>query len=234
MTNADECTKTNADECTMVDQVGWEPVRHILPERVCHSQPVCVYRRVALAGRVIDQVTKAAIAGAVVEIVELREKTTSRADGSFFFVGVPDGTYQLEASAPHLGTRYGQFSKSELHVPCKWVGDVVLPPTRISGTVTFENGTTLHKARRTAVGAGTTPRDSISNRVVRAKVRLRGDTRVVLTDTEGYYELTHLVASEPTVEVSAAGFKTGCVSLEKLNAGEDRRVNVKLQKTGKE
>ena len=86
----------------MVGIAGWEPV----------SQPECSRRRVALAGRVIDQRSQAPIAGATVEIRQAvksgkgtrtsgaaLDRTLSHSDGLFYFLDLRSGTsYALVAS----------------------------------------------------------------------------------------------------------------------------------------
>jgi hypothetical protein len=188
----------------MLGKAGW----------TAESQPEGVRRRVVLAGRVRDAVTHAPIAGAVVEISGRAERTVSRADGLFFFMG-PVGhatNVVLRVHAPRLGTRYGTVEQSMPLMttpPDKWEdwGDVALEPTRISGTVTDPQGTPI----------------------VGAQVRLCGDPQTVLTNEHGVYTLMPLVASTPTVEIAATRFVSMRTALATpLRAGEARIVNVTL------
>jgi len=183
---------------------GWTPV----------GQPVSTRRRVVLAGRVRDAVTNAPIAGAVVETVGGTARTSSRADGLFWFFGplADAATVTLRVSAPHLGTRYGSVERSvplAATLPATWetAGDVALPPTRLAGTVTDPQG----KA------------------IVGAQVRLCGDTQGVLTNAQGAYMLMPRVVSQPTVEVSAPQFTSTRTALAApLRVGEATIVNVTL------
>jgi hypothetical protein len=59
-------------------------------------------------------------------------------------------------------------------------------------------------------------------------VRLLGDYRVVRTDAQGGYALTNLVASSPTVEVSADQFVSFRQEVS-LQAGENLNVDVVLE-----
>ena len=87
--------------------------------------------QVAIAGRVREGKTQQAIAGAMVEIIEMPEKLKAilslkalqygsqwqkmsdrldrkitASDGSFYFVDLPTGDYQLEVSFKAMGTNY--------------------------------------------------------------------------------------------------------------------------------
>jgi hypothetical protein len=143
--------------------------------------------------------------------------TYSQADGIYRFVDLPPGPYKLRVTAPEMGTRYGECPAGPVNVqkgpdddpPFAAVqADADLPPTRIWGKVT---------------AAGTT--DPIPG----ARVRLLGDTTIVKTDKDGSYALTRLVASKPTIEVTAAGFKKATRKIE-LAAGQDRQDDFALDK----
>ena len=85
--------------------------------------------------------------------------------------------------------------------------DVALSPTRIHGQVT---------------------RGDSGDAVVGARVRLVGDYRVVRTDARGGDALTDLVASSPTLEVSAVQFKSVRQEVS-LQAGQNLNVDVVLE-----
>jgi hypothetical protein len=194
---------------------------------------------VSIAGRVTDSVTGTAIARARVEILkgppafetkrrilandagwehkeERLDRTFSQVDGIYVLVNLPPGLYRLRVTAPPPTSRYASQEIGSVRV---WAtrddegrikldpADVALPPTRIHGQVT-------HAATGEPID--------------RAKVRLRGDTNVVRTDAQGGYALANLVASSPTLEVSAPGFKTASQKVS-LEAGQDQNVDVVLQ-----
>jgi hypothetical protein len=82
---------------------------------------------------------------------------------------------------------------------------IALQPTRIRGRVTRNGG----------------------QPVVGVKVRLRGDTDIVLTDDDGRYVLAAIVAGKPTIEVTAKTFRPFSQALS-LAAGQERIVDVVL------
>jgi iron complex outermembrane recepter protein len=63
----------------------------------------------AVSGRLLDSVTGLPIAGATVQIDELRRQTTSSDDGTFRFEGVPPGSY-------HLSVRFTGYSSRRTEV----------------------------------------------------------------------------------------------------------------------
>jgi hypothetical protein len=169
------------------------------------------------------------------------DRTYSRAYGMFVFVDLPDGDYRVRVSLPAQGSRYGVTvlpdpctvqpppvppESREGEEPPRWPDPAVLgnvpsgagwytaaqvnvelPPTRIHGTVKNKDGA-----------------------LAGAKVRLRGDTNVVRTDAQGFYELTRLVKGNPTVEVTAAGHRTAVSQPIPLGPGQDRECNFVLEK----
>lgn len=194
---------------------------------------------VSIAGRVTDGVTGAAIPGARVEIVkgpktfetrrrilandpawerkkERLDRTFSQADGIYVLVNLPSGLYRLQVTAPAPSSRYATAETGFIRV---WAtrdpegrikldpADVILSPTRIHGRVT---------------------RADTGQPVAGARVRLRGDINVVRTDAEGGYALANLVASSPTLEVSAPSFEVASQKVT-LEAGQDQKVDVVLQ-----
>ncbi|HEX9374026.1 MAG TPA: carboxypeptidase-like regulatory domain-containing protein [Roseiflexaceae bacterium] len=199
-----------------------------------------IRRAVSITGQVTDALTGAPIAGALVEIAqgppefqamlatlasdpgwdrrpERLDRRPCRADGRYAFVGLPVGDYDLRASAPLLGSRYGAATLSKVHVypaterlPNGRIkldpADAALSPTRVRGTV-----------RR---GGPDAP-------IARARVRLVGDTNVTLTNDLGEYLLVGLVAGAPTLEVSAKAFVTAYNPIT-LSAGLEVTLNVVL------
>jgi len=170
------------------------------------------------------------------------DRTWSQADGIFTFVDLPLGQYRLRVSVVELspadyrlcgslvttppddyrrrvderdlGTRYGTVEIGPIQTHAHKKGqpvpvaraDVALPPTRIHGVVTHQ-----------VTG------DPVSG----ARVRLRGDTQVVVTTDAGLYELTRLVKGAPNLEVSAANFVTFVKKVE-LAPGQDRTEDIPL------
>jgi len=194
---------------------------------------------VSIAGSVQDSVTDVRLGQALVEIVDgppeflarvqtlsndpawrrrqLRiDRTTSQADGIFYFVDLPAGAYHLRVSLPGLGSRYGAVDLGPVQVRAGRDADgrvfvaradAALPPTHIAGVVT--RGDTLQA-------------------LADARVRLRGDGTVVATNEEGRYALMKLIAGTPTLEVSATHFVTASRKVS-LAPGQGQTVNVVLQ-----
>lgn len=182
----------------------------------------------ALAGRVTDARTKQPIAGAQVEIIQGppafqtllklagpdRYRLTTRADGSYGFCDLPNGLYKLRASATN---RYGSVETASVRVFKNRddagrirvsYSNIALPPTRLHGKVTTGSGAPVSQA----------------------KVQVRGDTRSVLTDSGGEYTLDGLAPGTPTIEVSAAAFKTEQQTIT-VTTGSDLILNFVLKET---
>jgi len=192
----------------------------------------------AIAGRVTDAVTGEPVPAARVTIAsgppafearrgvltagpgwerlaERLDRTWTRPDGSYRFLDLPAGLYRLEVVTPSLGSRYGTAQTGPIRV---WAtrdaagrikldpGDVALAPTRIGGTVVNQ---------------------ADGKPVAGARVRLRGDTEVALTDVDGRYALVGLVQGTPTVEVSARNFVTATRATS-VTAGQAQTVDVGL------
>ena len=67
-----------------------------------------------VSGRLLNSLSGDAISGATVVIEELRRQTTSAADGTFSFAGVPAGTYHLIVRAQGYSSR-----RTEITVPAR-------------------------------------------------------------------------------------------------------------------
>jgi hypothetical protein len=201
--------------------------------------PFAMTLAVSIAGRVTDEVSGAAIAGATIEVVdgppafekkrqtlandpewerkaERLDRTTSHSDGIFFLSKLPPGMYRLRVTPPPPSSRYETVETRQIEVAETRdergriqldPADVALSPTRIHGQVT---------------------RGDSGDAVVGARVRLVGDYRVVRTDSQGRYALTDLVASSPTLEVSAVQFKPVRREVS-LQAGQNLNVDVVLE-----
>jgi hypothetical protein len=193
----------------------------------------------SIAGQVTDLVTGRPIAEARVEILkgpqafetkrrilandpgweaksERLDRAFSQTDGIYLFVNLPAGLYKMRVTGPPPSSRYATVETPFVRV---WAtrdeagrvkldpADVALSPTRIHGQIT---------------------RADTGQPVEGARVRLRGDTNVVRSDPEGQYALDNLVASNPTLEVTAAKLITASQAVN-LEAGQDLSVDVVLQ-----
>ncbi len=67
---------------------------------------------VALSGRLVNALTGELVAGATLQIDELRRQTTSTADGTFTFENVPPGTYHLSVRSPGYSSRRTEVTVS--------------------------------------------------------------------------------------------------------------------------
>jgi hypothetical protein len=201
------------------------------------SEWTILRRAVAIAGRVTDVLSGGPIAGALIEItngpaafISIRniratdpawarqpvrlDRRLSRPDGMYAFSDLPVGNYTLQVSAPSQGSRYGVVTLASVAVtndrePSGRIklaaADAALSPTRIRGQV---------------LRADTSPPKPAAG----AKVRLRGDTTIVLTDAGGNFMLNGLVAGSPMIEVTAKGFKT-FTQVVLLKAGQEQVLN---------
>jgi hypothetical protein len=161
-------------------------------------------RQVAIAGRVIEAVTKQAIAGAMIKIeqsppgfqqmlklkalqfgdrpIEPLNQTMSAIDGCFYFLDLPSGTYTLTASLPGTGTRYGTVTTAALTIARNAKGnaetaivEITLPTTALSGTV---------------MGDG--------KPVSMARIQIEGSSASTFSNADGTYLLTGLEVWQPT------------------------------------
>jgi hypothetical protein len=202
------------------------------------TEPIRFRHTASIAGLVSDGANTARLAGALVEIVDgppayrarlaaiaadpewrrragRPDRAYSQHDGIFVLVDLPPGDYRLRVSVPDEGSRYGVVEAGPFAVPpvpdagpyTAVRADVAVPPTRIHGTIT-----------RAADGAA----------LPAARVRLLGDTAVVRAGDDGTYELTRQVAGKPTIQVTAARFKT-LVRQIQLAPGQDRSEDFALQ-----
>ena len=87
---------------------------------------------VVLSGRLVNSLTGELIAGATLQIDELRRQTTSTADGSFSFENVPPGTYHLSVRTPGYSSRRTEVTVSAAAGPSV---DVVVDPDLHFGDV---------------------------------------------------------------------------------------------------
>jgi Carboxypeptidase regulatory-like domain len=200
-----------------------------------------VRRQVAVAGRVVDGRTGKPFSGATVTIaampdafrrkLELRamqygagwnrmaeraDRTRSRADGSFYFLNLPDGDYQLSATLPSMGKRYGT-ANAEVSVSRGDDGrmkiafvDLALQPTVVEGKIT---------------GTGQ------KGAVVMAQVRVKGSGEQTFSDAKGHYALAAVEPGERTVLALAQGYRPAVQKVSLKTAGRAGMLNFSLTKT---
>ncbi|MEB3180874.1 MAG: carboxypeptidase regulatory-like domain-containing protein [Nostocaceae cyanobacterium] len=165
-----------------------------------------IRHKVAIAGCVIDAVTKQAIQGAAVEIKGKNLLTLTREDGSFYFQDLPNGSYNLDIWAANLGSRYGVASVTDVSVPNLEV-KVQLQPTRLVGQI---------------------QRQDNNLPIAKAIVKVRGSELQTFTDKDGRYILScEMQKGSPTIEIYAKGFSTEIQKVT-LTAGEETILNIQL------
>jgi hypothetical protein len=162
-------------------------------EIVAVSTVEIIRHRAAICGYVRDAKSGAGLAGASVDIAARGVTAEAGADGFYYFLDLPDGSYTLHAAVPALGTRYTDVTVAGVTVAKDASGapaldprgDLALPPTRLTGQV--------------KAAGSLAP-------VARAEVRLRVAAVSTLSDAAGKYALSAIEAGEQTVQVSASGF----------------------------
>ena len=138
-----------------------------------------------------DRLTLAALAAGAgwAALAERPDRTLTRADGSFYFVDLPDGAYQLSAGLLAAGARFGSAGVAATVARDAQGGlkpalvALALPPTQVSGTVQ---------------GPDQKP-------VLLAEVRMVGSGERALSDATGAYRLLAVEPGARTVEATAPG-----------------------------
>jgi hypothetical protein len=197
-----------------------------------------VRHRVAIAGRVLEAGTDKAVADAVVSMTTMPsafakklaiaslaygsrwdalpdrpDRTRSRRDGLFYFLDLPDGAYELTASVPGFGARYGTVSQSAAVSRDKQGNTKIvyvtlaLQPTTVSGKVTG-----------TGQKAG----------VFMAEVRVKGSGERTYSGAQGQYILAGIEPGVRTIEVSAQGYKAKSQPVTIPSPGAVHSVNFNL------
>jgi hypothetical protein len=173
-----------------------------------------IRHRAAISGYVSDAVSGTGIAGATVTLEGQDQQTLTGADGFYFFLDLPNGSYTLHAEAPALGSRYGAVTAAGVAVASDGAGrplfdpkgNLALPPTRLTGLV-----------RRS---------DNLAP-IAYADVQLRASRVAVKSNKLGQYGLTAVEAGTQTVQVAAPGFATISQPVS-LSAGQSRVVDFNL------
>jgi Carboxypeptidase regulatory-like domain len=196
-----------------------------------------VRHRVAIAGHATDTETGRAMAGVTVEITGMPapfkrmlglrslqfglswesmkdrpDRTQTRPDGLFYFVDLPNGDYQLSASAPSYGARYGRV-KQAVAVSRDAAGTLKPSWTSLGLAPTLVRGTIV--SRKAAV--------------TMAEVRVQGSGEHAFSDSQGKYVIAGI---EPgmnrTLLVFAQGFRAASKPLAIEAPGEAKTVDFSL------
>lgn len=182
--------------------------------------------QVSIAGKVIDDQTKAGISGATVRITQapdrfnqqirlsaLQERHSNRLgvqsqretsrEGCFYFRDLPIGDYTLTASFPSAGTRYQDALPRTVEVVEDHPDllhlpfvELVLLPTALTGQI----------------------KDASNQAIVMAKIWIEGTADFTFSDAQGNYFLNQLEGSNPsqfastqlpetTVKITAVGYQ---------------------------
>lgn len=194
--------------------------------------------RVAIAGRVIDGGTGKPIADATVSLnktpaafeqklamsslmygnrwktlQQRPDRTRSREDGLFYFLDLPEGTYNVSASIPTYGNRYGTAQQPALvsrnkKGECKTAFvNLTLPPTAVSGKITGPG----HKTG-----------------VVLAEIRVKGSGERTFSNEEGLYTMAGIEPGKRVLLVSAQGYRPQSQPVTLGDAGISQTLNFSL------
>ena len=181
-------------------------------------EPVTIRHQVAVGGRVVDAASKRPIPGARVRLtgkgaLPSQEFTTTSA-GYYYFLDLPDGTYELHAWHGAGGTRRGQVRNRakvardpEGNLPSLFL-DLPLVQTTVSGSVT---------------APGKRP-------VMMAQVRIQGSGEQAFTNDEGQYFLRGVEKGNRTLRVTAQGFKQADHPVKVSEAGGEYTVDIRLER----
>lgn len=205
--------------------IRWQTVRHV----------------VAIFGRVVDATTKKPVPGALVAIqdkpavfdkklqlasmqygdrwatmMERPDRTTTRNDGQFYFMDLPDGQYKLSAAHPSAGRRYGRAEQTvqvSQDGKKKKVGvELALAPTTVKGKI---------------AGPGQ------KAGVAMAEVRVKGSGERTFSDVQGQYSLSGLEPGKRTVTVVAQGYGIASQAINVPEPGALETLDFKLAREGR-
>lgn len=185
-----------------------------------------ISHQVAIAGRVTNTQTQAALVDALVEITaappafdnqfSVKEVKTSP-DGHFHFLDLPNGNYTLVASLPNAGSRYGTATKT-VTVSRNTEGRIVMASVDIDIPATTLKGEV---------------KDTEGEAVVMAKVKVQGTSEKNFSDSQGKYILIGLEATskqERTILVKASGYQSSSQTVLLDQPGVEQTLDFELAK----
>jgi hypothetical protein len=223
------------------------------------SAPITATNTLAIAGYVDDAQTGAPIAGAVVAIsagppafeslravlsslpgwasaADRLDRTSTRVDGRFVFVNLPDGSYTLAVSAPCQPGRYatGTAAATAGQASAPVVVALTPPGPAAPASAPPEPATPRDAppppSPETARIVGRVVRRSNRKPVAGALVQVRGTDRSAHTAADGSYAIEGVGLGSTPVEISAEQFELARRQIH-LEAGEQRRLHVHLRRT---
>lgn len=204
-----------------------------------------VRHRVAIAGLVLDSMSGKPIAGAHLEITakprayaeklallkatqsarsmerEGPDTTRTRADGLFFFLDLPQGSYKLVGFVPKDNAHSGEpaATNGDRQDPFQWKGDKRYGKAQFSASVTYgpEGFGKLAVVRLQPTGikgrvlalANQTP-------VLMAEVRMKGSGERTFTDAQGQYTISRIRPNERlkrTLQIRARGYRDQAIEV---------------------
>jgi Carboxypeptidase regulatory-like domain len=199
-----------------------------------------VRRRASIAGMIVDFVTNSPVPGALVAITSgpadfealiaalaadlgwsdqdaRPDRQLTGPDGVYCFMDLPAGSYDLEISVPAMSSRYGVYTRNGVQVAAAGAGEAPIWPAWAATPI------------QPTCATGQVTRADTNQPIAGAQVWLHSDTNVALTDNNGIYMLSGLVAGTVAVEVAASGFKPASQPNVVLAAGQKQTVNVSLK-----
>ncbi len=180
-----------------------------------------INRKVSIAGRVLDSISKNPLQGGLITIESRSFKniTVSGGDGAYYFLDVPKGNYKMTARTPSHQLMYGTWEKNDIDLPIsdqiqRINVNIELAPTCLKGTVRNDQKEPA-------------PVDN-------AMVRLWGNSEGVVCDRNGNYLLEPIMSGNPMIEVFAKGYESQRLTVSGVETGETRQFDIVLLKTKKQ